>query len=285
MLRACAGDGGDLGCAAMVARTLFVFLAVSAALALTLLAVREGVRWPEAEVPPRQGEAVLRGSTPPQHMPEALRRLVREPQNTWSNLAFVLGGAWLLVRGRLRMARAVGVALVVVGVGSFLYHASASRTLRHLDVGAMYWLFLLLAALALGNVAAVWRNWSEPRAALIAIGTALAAVGLTAGRNLVVLGMKPFSLTIATGLAATLTIASLVIAGWRRRTGRMGVAVAGVCALFAVALVCQLGDQPGRWLFNPGAVVQAHALWHVFSAAAVVGAVAVLDRASEVRKG
>lgn len=132
----------------MVARTLLAFLVVAAALALTLALVRDAARWPEAEVPPRQGEAVQRGSTPPQHLPEALRRLVREPQNTWSNLAFVLGGAALVVTARLRMARGVGVSLVAVGIGSFLYHASASRTLRHLDVGAMYWLFLLLAVLA-----------------------------------------------------------------------------------------------------------------------------------------
>lgn len=268
----------------MVVRTLLVFLAVSVALWLTLFAVREGVRWPEAEVPPRQGEAVQRGSTPPQHMPEALRRLVREPQNTWSNLAFVLGGAWLIAAGRLRMAQAVGVALIAVGIGSFLYHASASRTLRHLDVGAMYGLFLLLAGLAWASVAAEFRRWSEAYVGWIVLGTALAAVGLTAGRNFAMLGVKPFSLTIATGIAAAVTIGSLGVAGWRGRSGRTWAAVAGVCVLFAVALVCQLGDQPGRWLFNPGATVQAHALWHIFSGAAVVGAVTLLDRASEVRK-
>lgn len=106
-------------------------------------------------------------------------------------------------------------------------------------------------------------------------------MGLTVGRNVVVLGMKPFSLTIATGLAAVLTIASLFIAGWRSRSAGTWAAVAGVCALFAIALTCQLGDQPGRWLFRPGAPVQAHALWHLFSAAAVTGAVALLGRAGE----
>lgn len=269
----------------MVARSLLAFLVVAAALALTLVLVRDAARWPAPEVPPRQGEAVQRGSTPPQHLPEALRRLVREPQNTWSNLAFVLGGAALVVTARLRMARGVGVSLVAVGIGSFLYHASASRTLRHLDVGAMYWLFLLLAVLAAGSIASSLRRWSEPRATSIAVGTALAAVGLTLGRNLVVLGVKPFSLTIATGLAAVLTIASLAVAGWRARSSGMWVAVLGVVALFAIALTCQVGDQPGRWLFRPGAPVQAHALWHLFSAAAVTGAVAVLSRPGEPRPG
>lgn len=255
-----------------------MFLAVSAALSLALYVVRDGTRWPASEVPPRQGEAVLKGSTPPLHAPEALRRLVREPQNTWSNLAFVLGGAFLLAAARQRMARAVGVALVAVGIGSFLYHASASRTLRHLDVGAMYWLFLVLAVFAVGAVAANWRRWSESQAGWIASSTAVAAVALTAGRNLAVLGFKPFSLTLATGVAATLTIASLVIIGWRGRSARTWAAVAGVCVLFAGALTCQLGDQPGRWWFDPAARVQAHALWHVFSAAAVTGAVLILDR-------
>lgn len=59
--------------------------------------------------------------------------------------------------------------------------------------------------------------------------------------------------------------------------------MAGVCALFAIALTCQLGDQPGRWFFRPEALVQAHALWHLFSAAAVTGAVALLGRAGDQR--
>ncbi|MES2696323.1 MAG: ceramidase domain-containing protein [Verrucomicrobiota bacterium] len=247
---------------------------------MILLAVGSGRHWPPLEVPPRQGEAVdVIRQNPPMHAEVAMRRLIREPQNTWSNLAFVLGGAWLLTAAQCRSSRAAGIALTAVGVGSFLYHASASRELRHLDVGAMYWLFLLLGVVAPAGVFAAWRRRVEPRIVMITVATLGTAVALTCGRNLSIAGVKPFALTTATAVAATIVIASLVLIAWRSGTRSRWLAVAGTILLFAAALVCQIGDRPGGWLFNPAARLQAHALWHVLSAMAVTGAVAIGDRA------
>lgn len=261
-------------------RTAFrVFLITVAATLLpiaVLAIVGNSTRWPEPETPPQQGEA----ATPENHgekqahRADALARLIREPQNTWSNLAFVAGGAVLIAGGAGRMTRVIGVALVGVGIGSFLYHASASRTLRHLDVAAMYWLFLLAGASALGALRAQARAWLDRHAFALLAASLVAAVALTLARNVRLAGVKPFSLTIATGVTATLIIAALARVAWLQRSLP---SAAAIVALFAAAVTCQLGDRPGGWLFAPGAPVQAHALRHVLSAAAMVLAVRLLD--------
>src|ERR1043166_6388299 len=129
-------------------RTLLLSAAVIAVLLASLAVVRDASRWPEAENPPLQAEAAIvsRDAVDPTHSPEALGRLIREPQNTWSNIMFVFGGAYLLSTSASRIARYTGIALIAVGAGSFFYHASASVALRHFDVAAMYWLYLMAVA-------------------------------------------------------------------------------------------------------------------------------------------
>lgn len=68
------------------------------ALVVTLAFVGTADQWPAVESPPRQGEALderalERGEF--SHSPLAVGRLIREPQNTWSNLAFIFAGACL----------------------------------------------------------------------------------------------------------------------------------------------------------------------------------------------
>src|SRR4051812_4180964 len=110
-------------------RTGLIFLLVAGALVAGLAGVARPERWPPPEAPPQQGEAACDASrtsskTGLTHSSQALGHLIREPQNTWSNLAFVLGGAWLVSARSLRLARITGVALIGVGAGSFFYHAS-----------------------------------------------------------------------------------------------------------------------------------------------------------------
>ncbi len=251
-----------------------------AGLLIMLGLVGRADRWPPPENPPRQGEALdaaalRRGAVG--HSAGALARLIREPENTWSNLAFILGGAWLLTQASRRRARGVGVALIATGVGSFLYHASASRTLRHLDVGAMYWLFIGTAAFAIASIRPRLARWLEAPGTGFAAAAAVAAGLVTAGRNLRLAGVKPLALTTLTALTAAVLAAALGLTALRRRTVRARLGAGGALALFALAVICQVGDRPGGWLVNPEGVIQAHALWHVLSAAALVLAVRTLD--------
>lgn len=261
-------------------RAFLIGFIVSLGLGVALLLVGDPARWPEPEAPPRQGEAVeIDPAGRVAHSAAALGRLVREPQNTWSNLAFVFGGAWLLMGAASRLARRLGLVLVAVGVGSFLYHASASRTLRHLDVAAMYWLFLLSGAFSLGGLRPRWRDALERHANALAAAGLAAAIALTLARNVRVAGLKPFSLTIATAGAAALLLGTLAVIARRQSTPGAWARCGGIVVVFAAAVACQLGDQPGQWGFAPHGMVQAHALWHGLAAAAFVLTVRMIEQA------
>lgn len=179
--------------------------------------------------------------------------------------------------GRRPIARSLGSPLIAVGIGSFLYHASASRTLRHFDVGAMYWVLLVAATFAGSTLVSALRPKLNAHAGAVLLITGGAAIILTMRRNVRMLGFKPFSLDIAIGAAAAIILLALAVAA-RRDATLTGVGrVAGIIGLFALALVCQLGDRAGGWLFSPTSPIQAHALWHVLAAMAFVAAVRMLD--------
>jgi hypothetical protein len=71
------------------------------------------------------------------------------PTETYSNLAYILVGAYLIGRkGRFEVDRRLGVISIVVGIFSGLYHASHLRVTESLDLASMG----LLSALLLVNV-------------------------------------------------------------------------------------------------------------------------------------
>ena len=240
-----------------------------------------GGNWPAPENPPRQGEALDIAALEHGvviHSQVAVSRLIREPQNTWSNLAFIAAGAYLVSRRLSRSARLVGGALIAVGIGSFLYHASASRSLRRADVAAMYGFFFATSALCVGSLSRTVGELLERRGFWLSIATLAVALSATAGRNVVVLGAKPFSLVVATVAASAILIPTLIVVALRRRSARTLSLVAAAVGLFSIAVICQIGDRPGGWLCAPGSVVQAHAVWHVLAAVAALLAVLALEK-------
>ena len=165
-------------------------------------------------------------------------------------------------------------------MGSFLYHASASASLRVLDVGAMYWLFGLAAAYCATIVQPTARRLVAPHAGAVAGATLLAGIVLTASRNVTLAGFKPLSLTVATGLGAAVLLLTLADTARRRESVSGALQLLGIVTLFGVAVYLQICDRPGGRLYRPGAWVQAHALWHVLAAVTFAWTIRVLDRAS-----
>jgi hypothetical protein len=253
--------------------------AVLIGLLLALAWVRDPRNWPPEETTAYQGEAAEPSHTT--HSPAALARLVREPQNAWSNLGFVLGGAFLLVHCRARAARGLGVALMSVGVGSFLYHASASTLLRQLDVGAMYWLFVLAGVY---SVSVAWppaRRFAERNPRAIACAALMVAVLLAFMRNVTVGGLEPLSLTSSTATASAILALALALQVWRRENVAAALQFLVIVTLFGVAVYLQRADRPGRPLYRPDALIQAHALWHILAATAFTWAIMLSDRSAD----
>src|SRR5712671_5207289 len=86
-----------------------------------------------------------------------------EPSNAWSNVAYVLVGLFIIWRNseRSRDARtAIGVGAVLIGLGSFSFHATGIRVFEIVDVSTMY----VISGLGLTFALKRWRGWSDSRA-------------------------------------------------------------------------------------------------------------------------
>jgi len=66
---------------------------------------------------------------------------ITQPANTWSNLAYIFMGAfiiWLANRENRESLAIIGWIEILLGMGSFLFHASSTHIGEVVDVGAMY---------------------------------------------------------------------------------------------------------------------------------------------------
>lgn len=202
------------------------------------------------------------------HADAALARLIREPQNTWSNVAFVAVGFLVFLLPRAALSRGAAVALVAVGMGSFLYHASASRHLRHIDVAAMYWLYVALAVLGAAAVFPSVRSLLERRPIVVGLASAVVGFAFAASRNLRVFESKPLNLTNATIVAVAVAAGALAWRCVQTRSRSYAWWSLAACVLLAGAAAFQVADRPGGWYYHPDYPIQGHTLWHILSAAA-----------------
>src|SRR5213592_160987 len=104
-------------------KTLFFALLTWGAvlvICLFIVALSPGFKWsyPEGS---EQGKKDWRSD---QSEAMRLESIVREPENTWSNFAYLLSGLLIIFRAPSVLGRAVGVQLCVLFLFSGLYHAS-----------------------------------------------------------------------------------------------------------------------------------------------------------------
>ena len=203
--------------------------------------------------------------------------LIRQPVNTWSNLAFILVGISVLaiasrdlsgasqsdaanpVRTRLVYPAVYGVAAILVGLGSMWYHMSLAFAGQVLDVISMY---LLASFMLLYNLSRMRRMRD---------GVFLGAYLLLN----VVLGYLSIRWPVLrryifiTLVLFTLASESIVR---RRRRPRMKKAYL-VAAIVSLVTACTFWSLDiTRAICWPASWFQAHAMWHVFMAA-VIGSI------------
>lgn len=189
--------------------------------------------------------------------------VISEPANTWSNLAYIALGLWVLARSRGAapgLGRAFGPAMVLVGVFSFAYHASANFIGQWLDFVGMF----AFAALPLTVNVRRLRPMPAPTALRLYLGLVTAA-------SLSVIALYalhvPVQLTIAAFVVATLVLEALATArgGRAQDYGALAFAVGTlVLALFVREL-----DRQRLWCEPEAALLQGHAIWHGISAVSI----------------
>jgi Ceramidase len=165
-----------------------------------------------------------------------------EPFNTFSNLAY-FAAAWLVYRAFGNMpAAVVAASLTLLGTGSAMYHGTKAMWGARLDHAGMYAVF--------GSLAIYCVAPSHPATPYVMLGGAAAfAIGFA----LVV----PGDLNARMGLLLVLMSIRGFLLG---RTLLSGLSL----GLFAVAF--------GTWLLDQRTTVLSrfgHAIWHVFTAAAI----------------
>lgn len=198
---------------------------------------------------------------------ESLRKgFIRQPINTYSNLAYLLIGLLILAHARSDNARTnlmsshraypivFSIATMVIGVGSFFYHASLTFIGQWFDVMGMY----LFASFALLYNLARLRPL---RGTTFAVGYVVMNAML--GYLLIV---NPFirRQVFAAMIYGILALEVLVLLAERPRI-RTRYFIGALVSLIVAYAIWML-DENRTWC-DPSSILQGHAVWHWLTAA------------------
>ena len=181
---------------------------------------------------------------------------VVEPSNAWSNIGYVLVGLWILQRCRPwpgNPRTAIGIAAILLGLGSFAFHATGVRVFEVVDVSGMYLMSGLGVTFALARLFA----WPATRSVTFFVGVVLASSLLMIGLGndgIVVFGVQIFTVV---GLEVAL-----------RHANPPGAVTWLLRSVGAVSLgfVIWLTDLHGPLCDPDNHLVTGHAVWHVLTA-------------------
>lgn len=223
-------------------------LALVAAGALWLSAHPTGAVW--AGLTPADCAEYCEGHT--RCGPLETRPAVQQPLNSWSNAAFAFVGL-LALRTRPRsLALLFAGSAVLLGIGSFWFHASVTREGQWLDMVGTYASVVAVAALGLERLGVRART---------ALALALGLDVLLAVFKWQLSGHVVLPLLV---VAASVPIALAVRAG--RGSARAALAP---LALLVVAVLLREADVRRVLCWPESALFQGHAVWHLLCAASL----------------
>ena len=197
--------------------------------------------------------------------------VIRQPINTWSNLAFISVGVMVLavaVRGftsaplakRVNLMRAnwvypviYGAVTVLIGLGSLLYHSSLAFVWQTVDVTSIYLLSSFMLLYNLSRMRRMRGGVFVGSYLLANIVMGYAAIRWPVTRRYIVVLL----------ILAVLVCEIIICKKRRPRTDMRFFRVA--CMSLGLAGVSWVLDIT-RVFCSPDSLVQAHALWHVFMA-------------------
>lgn len=185
-----------------------------------------------------------------------------EPINAVTNAGFIMAGAALIgaaARDQRFVSMALSVLIIVIGVGSFLFHTFATRWAGAADVIPIL-IFMLTAVYALATRASG--------------GSVLLGFLAIAGFYGLLTASRTYGAALAPGFGASLGYAPamLVLIGaglglsLARRPGGPMLLAAGV--IFAASLTLRTLDRPLCEVFSIGDLrIGSHFMWHLLNAA------------------
>jgi hypothetical protein len=224
---------------------------------------------------------------------EAVNRksIVLEFENTWSNFAYLFAGLLILYRSRSLLAINVGANLCTLFLFSGFYHASLQPNLQTMDVA---WVYCEMLSLIFDGVDCVVQRFGYPMRQWLkftlfivtyVLGLIMAVLRtkisvFDSTNAFVQMAMVLFGLAAAGGSRLESSYDSSTadgpsLAAFTRSSDFM-LALSILLGVFATsAFTFRLLDGKGdggapKAFCSPNSVVQAHALWHILSAAAIL---------------
>ena len=204
-------------------------------------------------------------SSPTTFCEENLCAWIRQPANTWSNLAFIFVGILILRRARSGTTSShfhgLGWVAIITGVGSAFYHASESRIGAIADYFGMY----LGSAYMLTTNLHRLTGWKSP------VRTAVywSVLVLTLGSMIL---NENTARTIYGAISIVCCLALEIAIYFRNRKNGIVISYrwfAGVWILFSLSYWVWKFDE-ARMACDPhNHVFTGHALWHLLNAAAL----------------
>lgn len=186
---------------------------------------------------------------------ERLCELVREPANAWSSLAYLVAAGWMV--GRDRAPALLVVAQVLIGVGSFFFHASGTFAGELVDQVGMYVLSAIILSYAVGEL----RGWSATQVAVA--WASIVSASAIANTLVQPVGIPLFAVQLSTGLWLQLWLGGRV-APARYRDLKLGIGIFVVSFAIWLTDITQVICEPTFHLFN------GHAAWHILNAVSIV---------------
>jgi hypothetical protein len=199
---------------------------------------------------------------------------IRQPVNTWSNLAFILTGLGVIGMGIHDLSQAsrsdtcnpmrhkfvypavYGVVTILIGIGSIFYHMSLAFAGQVMDIISIY---LLTSFMLLYNLSRMRRMGNRAFVGLYLLSNVL--LGFISIR------VPVLRRYIFLALLVAVLVSEVVIR--RKRRPRMKV-VFMVAALVSLVLGCTAWIlDVSRVVCAPDSWLQGHAMWHVFMAAVI----------------
>ena len=200
---------------------------------------------------------------------EPLCAWISQPANTWSNLAYIAVGLFILWHVKrfspgMRLSL-FGIIAIAVGFGSFFFHASTTFVGEFFDLGSMY---LFSSLLLVGNLARLQdkdnfslqhsfdKNWRKP----IYVGIVLASLAVL----LIVppIGIALFTLHVLTILALEIYMATR---GFHKTIGFQYRPILISTGLFVLAFAVWVLDITRLVCSPDNNWLQGHAAWHIIT--------------------
>ncbi len=181
---------------------------------------------------------------------------ITQPANTWSNLAFILLGIYLIIlnqKDKLKYLRYVGPIAILTGIASFLYHASFTFLFQFFDLSSMYLFSTMVLSINLRRANLITAN-NQSLTLLVLLFSSMGLLYIFKP-----FGIPIFGLQVLAGFCLEFYLYKKSNKTWSYFYYKLTIAA------LAIAFIAWILDFK-RIVCNPmNHLLQGHALWHIFS--------------------